>query len=83
MVKFYKIINKDGWVLSNKYDIVAERVLGYGGTWTKDHRKAKRFKNMKECQTEVDKMPYSKGTKFLVVTNNENWRKALRDFQDQ
>lgn len=76
MTKFYKIINSGGWVLSTHYDYAAEKVLGYGGVWTKDHRKAKRFKTLKECQQEVNRMPCSKSTKFLVVSNNENWRKC-------
>ena len=77
MKKFYKIINDNGWVLSNKYELACERVLGYGGTWTKDHRKAKRFKTIKECQREVDKMPCSKARKFLVVDNTTDWKKAF------
>ena len=74
--KFYKLINNDGWVLSNKYEKSAENVLGYGGVWTKDHRKAKRFASITQCELEVAKMPYKKGTKFLVVSNNENWKQA-------
>lgn len=84
MKKFYKIINENGYVLLNQYEPSAQAVLGYGGIWGKDHRKAKRFKTIKECQKEIEKMPYHKGTKFLIVTNEENWRKAykqhLKDF---
>jgi len=76
--KFYKIINSSGYVLSNKYEKACESVLGYGGVWTKDHRKAKRFKTISECQNEVNKMPCSNGTKFLVVSNNENWQKCFK-----
>lgn len=71
---FYKII-KDGWVLSNKYEKVAEMLLGYGGVWVKDHRKAKRFKSVADCRMEIDKMRYPKGTKFLIVSNKEDWKK--------
>ena len=83
MKKFYKIINDSGWVLSNKYEKSAEQVLGYGGVWTKDHRKAKRFKTIKECQIEVNKMPCSKTQKFLVVSNQENWRKAYKQAKER
>lgn len=76
MKKFYKIINSSGWVLSNRYEKAAEMVLGYGGTWTKDHRKAKRFSSFTECELEVAKMPYKKGTKFLVVSSDENWKQC-------
>ena len=76
MKKFYKIINSSGYVLSNKYEQACERVLGYGGTWTKDHRKARKFTTIKQCQQEVEKMPCSRGTKFLVVSNQENWKRA-------
>ena len=76
MKKFYKIINSSGWVLSNRYEKAAEMVLGYGRTWTKDHRKAKRFKTIKDCQDEVNKMPCSKSEKFLVISNNENWKQC-------
>lgn len=79
MKKFYKIINQSGYVLSNQYIESAKIVLGYGGVWTKDHRKAKRFATIKECQQEVDKMPYSRKTKFLVVSNNENWKHAYEN----
>ena len=77
MEKYYKLINANGWVLSNHYEKAAEQVLGYGGVWTKDHRKAKRFKTIKECQNEVNKMPCSNNEKFLVVSNNENWKKCF------
>lgn len=80
MSKFYKIINSSGYVLSTKYEKACERVLGYGGVWTKDHRQAKRFKTIKECQREVDRMPCGRGTKFLVVSNNENWKRAYKKF---
>ena len=78
MKKFYKLINSEGWVLSNKYEKSAEQVLGYGGVWTKDHRKAKRFSSITQCELEVAKMPYKKGTKFLVVSNQENCKKAYK-----
>lgn len=78
MKKFYKIINSEGWVLSNQYVIACERLLGYGGVWTKDHRKAKRFATMKDCQLEVNKMPCGKHTKFLVVSNQDNWKMAYK-----
>lgn len=77
MEKYYKLINANGWVLSNHYEKAAERVLGYGGVWTKDHRKAKRFKTIKECQDEVNKMPCSNKEKFLVVSNDENWKQCF------
>lgn len=77
-MKFYKIINSDGYVLSNQYEKSAEIVLDYGGVWTKDHRKAKRFKSMLECQIEINKMPSRKGTKYLVVSNREDWKKAYK-----
>lgn len=83
MSKFYKIINKDGWVLSSQYEKSAEMVLGYGGVWTKDHRKAKRFKTMSECQNEVNKMPYCKGYKFLVVSNEEDWKKEYKKYKGE
>lgn len=77
-MKFYKIINSFGAVLYSQYEKSAELVIGYGGVWGKDHRKAKRFRTIKECQKEVNKMPYSKSTNFLVVKNNENWRKIYK-----
>lgn len=83
MKKFYKIINDSGWVLSNHYEKSAERVLGYGGVWTKDHRKAKRFRTYKECQNEIEKMPVRKGTQFLVVENNEDWKKAYKNWKGE
>ena len=76
MKKFYKIINANGYVLSNQYELACEKVLGYGGVWTKDHRKAKRFSSITKCELEVAKMPCRKGTKFLVVSNDENWKQA-------
>lgn len=78
MKKFYKIINSQGWVLSNQYEKACEMVLGYGGVWSKDHRKAKRFKTIKECQNEVNKMSSRKGTKYLIVSNDEDWKKAYK-----
>ena len=42
-MKFYKIIDEDGWVLSHQYEPAAEMVIGYGGVWTHDHRRAKKF----------------------------------------
>ena len=80
---FYKIINDSGYVLSNQYEKSAERVLGYGGVWTKDHRKAKRFKTYRECQIEINKMPCRIGTQFLVVSNNENWQRAFRNWKGE
>lgn len=74
MKKFYKIINNSGYVLYTKYESACERVLGYGGVWGKDHRKAKRFATIKDCQREIEKMPYGRGTRFLVVSNKENWK---------
>ena len=65
-------------MLSNQYEKSAEQVLGYGGVWTKDHRKAKRFSSVTQCELEVAKMPYKKGTKFLVVSNQKNWKKAYK-----
>lgn len=70
-MKFYKIISEDGWVLSHYRDPAAEMVLGYGGVWTHDHRRAKKFKTIKECQSEVNKMPGY--MKYLVVSNSEDW----------
>ena len=70
-MKFYKIISEDGWVLSHQYEPAAEMVLGYGGVWTHDHRRAKKFKTIKECQSEVNKMPGY--MKYLVVSNSEDW----------
>ena len=81
--KFYKILNEWGWVLSNTYSLAGEKVLGYGGVWCKDHRKAKRFKTLKECQKEVNKMPYPNGTKFLVITNNEDWKNEYQKFKNK
>ena len=78
-MQFYKIINSSGYVLSNKEEESAKMLLGYGGVWVKDHRKAKRFKTIKDCQKEIEKMPYKKGTKFLVVSNKENYKKAFKD----
>lgn len=69
---FYKIINRAGYVLSHKYEPAAEAVLGYGGVWTHDHRRAKRFRTIKECQSEVNRMPGN--DKYLVVSNSEDWR---------
>lgn len=77
-MKFYKIINSLGYVLSNQYEESAHAVLGYGGVWCKDHRHAKRFKNLKECQKEINKMPYPDGTKFLIVSNNEDWKRIYK-----
>lgn len=71
-MKFYKIINDAGYVLSHNYEPAAEAVLGYGGVWTHDHRRAKRFRTIKECQSEVNKMPGYR--KYLVVRNDEDWR---------
>lgn len=71
-MKFYKIINKAGYVLSHNYELAAEVVLGYGGVWTHDHRRAKRFRTIKECQSEVNKMPGH--DKYLVVSNTEDWK---------
>lgn len=82
-MKFYKIINNGGWVLSNQYEKSAEMVLGYGGVWTKDHRKAKRFKTYKECSIEINKMPCRKGTQFLVVSNNEDWEKQYKKWKGE
>lgn len=76
MGKFYKIMDSSGYVLYAKYEKAAEMVLGYGGVWGKDHRKAKRFATIKDCQREVNKMPCSRNEKFLVVSNTENWRKS-------
>ena len=70
-MKFYKIIDEDGWVLSHQYEPAAEMVIGYGGVWTHDHRRAKKFKTIKECQSEVNKMPGY--MKYLVVSNSEDW----------
>ena len=71
-MKFYKIINKAGYVLSHNYEPAAEAILGYGGVWTHDHRRAKKFRTIKECQSEVNKMPgYDK---YLVVRNTEDWK---------
>lgn len=81
MKKFYKIINRDGYVLSNEYSYAGAMVLGYGGVWTRDHRKAKRFSSMKEAEREIQEMPYPKGTQFLVCSNNENWKKAYKEWQ--
>ncbi len=72
-MKFYKIINSSGYVLSNRREKAAEMVLGYGGVWIKDHRKAKRFKTISDCQKEVNMM--AGHSKYLVVSNKENWRK--------
>ena len=83
MRKFYKIINSSGYVLSNKYEKACELVLGYGGTWTKDHRKAKRFATIKECQNEINKMPCPKGSKFLVISNEENWKHAYKKAKER
>lgn len=80
-MKFYKIINSGGWVLSNQYEKACEHLLGYGGVWTKDHRKAKRFKTLKECKKEIERMPYPKGTQFLVVSNCENWEKSFKNWK--
>ena len=82
-MKFYKIINGNGWVLSNRYEMSAKLLLGYGGVWTKDHRKAKRFKTYNECRKEIEKMPCRKGTQFLVVENNENWKKAFKKWKGE
>lgn len=71
-MKFYKIINEAGYVLSHNIEPAAEMILGYGGVWTHDHRKAKRFRTIKECQSEVNKMPGNR--KYLVVRNDEDWR---------
>ena len=71
-MKFYKIINEAGYVLSRKYEHAAEVILGYGGVWTHNHRKAKRFRTIKECQSEVNKMPGNR--KYLVVRNDEDWK---------
>lgn len=79
-MKFYKIINDSAYVLLAKEEKSAKLVLGYGGVWGKDHRKAKRFKTIKDCQIEVEKMPYPKGTKFLIVSNKEDWKKTYRQF---
>ena len=76
MGKFYKIINSGGYVLYAQYEKACENVLGYGGVWGKDHRKAKRFATINDCQREVNKMPYDSGARFLVVRNNENWKKS-------
>ena len=78
-MKFYKIINSLGYVLSSKYEESAHIVLGYGGIWCKDHRKAKRFKTLKQVQNEINKMPYPKYTKFLIVRNNEDWKKIYKE----
>ena len=75
---FYKIINFMGCVLYNKYEKSAEMVLGYGGVWGKDHRKAKRFKSEKEVRKEIEKMHYRKGTQFLMVSNKEDWKEAYK-----
>lgn len=83
MKKFYKIINSGGWVLSNRHELACEMVLGYGGTWTKDHRKAKRFDTIKQCQDEINKMPCRKGEKFLVVDNTTDWKKAFRKAKNE
>ena len=83
MKKFYKIINSSGYVLSSKYEKSAEMVLSYGGVWTKDHREAKRFNSIKECRHEIERMPYPKGTQFLVVENNENWQKAYKKWRNE
>ena len=72
-----------GYVLSNQYLKAAEMVLGYGGVWIKDHRKAKRFKTIKECRKEIEKMPYKKGTQFLVVENGENWVKEYKKWKGE
>ena len=71
---FYKIINFMGCVLYSQYEKSCEIVLGYGGVWGKDHRKAKRFKTLREVRIEIEKMPYPKGTEFLIVKDNENWK---------
>lgn len=77
-MKYYKLINRGGWVLSNDYCEAAEMVIGYGGIWTKDHRRAKRFKSEKEVQAEVNKMPGD--DKYLMVSNKENWKKAYYEW---
>lgn len=76
MKKFYKIINSLGYVLSNKYEISAERVLGYGGVWCKDHRKAKRFKTLADVKREINRIPFN--SKYLIVTSNEDWKKIYK-----
>lgn len=80
-MKFYKIINGLGYVLSNEICESGKSLFGYGGVWCKDHRKAKRFKTLKEVQKEINKTNYPKGTKFLVVTNNENWKPIYRNYK--
>lgn len=75
-MKFYKIINSSGYVLSNQYELAAEIVLGYGGVWTKDHRKAKRFKNEVEVRKEIDKMPGNGN--YLMVSNEEDWKRIFK-----
>ena len=83
MKRFYKIINDLSYVLSNHYEKSAELVLGYGGVWTKDHRKAKRFRTYKECRNEIEKMPCRKGTQFLVVENGENWKREYKKWKGE
>jgi len=78
---FYKLINESGYVLYAQYEKSAKQVLGYGGVWGKDHRKAKRFKSEREVRREIEKMPCRKGTQFLMVRNDENWKKAYRDWR--
>lgn len=78
-MKFYKIINSLGYVLSSQYEESAQRVLGYGGVWCKDHRKAKRFKTITDVKKEIYKMPYPKNTKFLIVRNNEDWKRIYKE----
>ena len=74
--KFYILANSDGYVLSNKYELAAEQMLGYGGVWTKDRRKAKRFKTQREVQDEVNKMP-GHGT-YMMIGSNENFKAAIK-----
>lgn len=82
IMKFYKIINSSGYVLSKDFCEAAYQILGYGGVWSKDHRKAKRFRTIKDCQNEVNKMPCRKGEQFLIVENNENWKNAFKNWRN-
>lgn len=82
MRKFYKIINNGGYVLYARYESACERVLGYGGVWGKDHRKAKRFATIKDCQREIEKMPCGRSTRFLVVSNKDNWKQAYKSAKE-
>ena len=82
-MKFYKIINSSGYVLSSRYEKSAELVLGYGGVWCKDHRRAKRFKTIKACENEINRMSCRVGTKFLVVSNQENWKQAYKKWRGE